>query len=93
MYPGLFRNLNLSASRYNQHVSDGAFIVEVGATGNTIEEAKASMKYFASEGSEINLKDILQSVSNPFLLLFIGIVLYYSRRKNTSFFNILKDNL
>ena len=34
-----------------------------------------SMKYFASEGSEINLKDILQSVSNPFLLLFIGIVL------------------
>lgn len=32
MYPGLFRDLNLSSSRYNQHVSNGAFIIEVGAT-------------------------------------------------------------
>ena len=48
MYPGLFRDIHLSTSRYNQHMSDKAMIVEVGATGNTIEEAKASMKYFAA---------------------------------------------
>lgn len=48
MYPGLFRDINLSASRYNQHVSNGAFILEVGTTGNTMEEAKNSMKYFAN---------------------------------------------
>lgn len=47
MYPGLFRDIHLSTSRYNQHMSDKAIILEVGATGNTIEEAQASMKYFA----------------------------------------------
>ena len=48
MYPGLFRDMNLSKSRYNQHVSNGAFIIEVGTTGNTLEEAKNSMKYLAN---------------------------------------------
>lgn len=48
MYPGLFRDIHLSTSRYNQHMSDKAVILEVGATGNTVEEAQASMKYFAS---------------------------------------------
>ena len=47
MYPGLFRELHLSSSRYNQHVSNGAMILEVGATGNTLEEARGAMKYFA----------------------------------------------
>lgn len=47
MYPGLFRDLHLSNSRYNQHVSSGAMILEVGATGNTLEEAQNAMKYFA----------------------------------------------
>ncbi len=48
MYPGLFRDLNLSSSRYNQHVSSGSFIIEVGATGNNLEEAKYAMKLFAN---------------------------------------------
>lgn len=48
MYPGFFRDLNLSKSRYNQHVSNGAFIIEVGATGNTLEEAQNAMKYLAN---------------------------------------------
>lgn len=47
MYPGLFREINLSKSRYNQQVSTGAMILEVGATGNTLEEAKLAMKYLA----------------------------------------------
>lgn len=47
LYPGLFRDLHLSTSRYNQHTSPKALIVEVGATGNTMEEACLAMKYFA----------------------------------------------
>ena len=48
MYPGLFRDLTLSKSRYNQHVCSGALILEVGATGNTLDEVWNSMKYFAN---------------------------------------------
>ncbi|MBO5179174.1 MAG: stage II sporulation protein P [Clostridia bacterium] len=48
MYPGLFRDIHLSTSRYNQHMADKAIILEVGATGNTIEEAQGAMKYFAA---------------------------------------------
>lgn len=47
MYPGLFKPIILRNSRYNQHVTKGAVIIEVGATGNTIEQCKGSMKYLA----------------------------------------------
>lgn len=48
MYPGLFRDLTLSKSRYNQQLAEGALIIEVGASGNTLDEAKTAMKYFAN---------------------------------------------
>lgn len=47
MYPGLFRSINLRSSTFNQKVTNAASIIEVGATGNTLEEANASMKYLA----------------------------------------------
>lgn len=53
MYPGLFKPIILRDSRYNQHVTTGACIIEVGATGNTLEECNASMKYLAKVISEI----------------------------------------
>ncbi len=37
--PDLMRPLNVVASRYNQHLSPGWVLVEVGAEGNTVEEA------------------------------------------------------
>lgn len=37
--PDLMRPLNTVASRYNQHLSSGWVLVEMGAEGNTIEEA------------------------------------------------------
>lgn len=37
--PGICRNLSLRYSRYNQHLSPGALLVEVGAAGNTMEQA------------------------------------------------------
>lgn len=53
MYPGLFRSINLRSATFNQRVTNAATIVEVGATGNTLEEAKASMKYFAEVLNEV----------------------------------------
>ena len=53
LYPGLFRPIILRDSRYNQHLSSGAMIIEVGATGNTMEQCLVSMKYLAKIMSEI----------------------------------------
>ena len=53
MYPGLFRSINLRSATFNQKVSNAASIIEVGATGNTLEEATASMKYLANVLNEI----------------------------------------
>lgn len=53
LYPGLFRPIILRDSRYNQHVAPGASIVEVGATGNTLEQCIASMKYLAQIMNEV----------------------------------------
>ena len=44
-YPGLFRPIILRNSRYNQNLAKGAVIIEVGATGNTLEQCINSMKY------------------------------------------------
>ena len=48
MYPGLFKPIVLRNSRYNQHVTSGSAIIEVGATGNTLEQCNGSMKYLAN---------------------------------------------
>ena len=48
LYPGLFKPLVLRNSRYNQHLGKAACIIEVGATGNTLEQAMMSMKYLAN---------------------------------------------
>ena len=47
MYPGLFKTMMLTKSRYNQHTGKYASIIEVGATGNTLEQCLTSMKYLA----------------------------------------------
>lgn len=46
-YPGLFKPIILRNSRYNQNLGKGASIIEVGATGNTLEQCNNSMKYLA----------------------------------------------
>ena len=38
--PGICRDLNLTAQRYNQHLGNLALLIEVGAAGNTMAEAK-----------------------------------------------------
>ena len=45
--PGLCRTMQLRRERFNGQTSPGAFIVEVGSTGNTLEEAVNSMPCLA----------------------------------------------
>lgn len=54
LYPGLFRPIIVRNSRYNQHLGKAASIIEVGATGNTMEQCLVSMKYLAKILSEVN---------------------------------------
>lgn len=44
MYPGLMRPINLREERFNQQLSLGALIIEVGSNGNTLNEAKNSAR-------------------------------------------------
>ncbi len=53
MYPGLFKPIMLTRSRYNQHIGKYASIIEVGATGNTLEQCLTSMKYLAKVMDEV----------------------------------------
>lgn len=53
MYSGLFRPVVLRNSRFNQHLSDGALIIEVGATENILDEVLLSMKYLANVLDEV----------------------------------------
>jgi stage II sporulation protein P len=46
-YPGIMRPMSIRASRFNQHVRTGSMLLEVGACGNTLEEALAAARLFA----------------------------------------------
>ena len=47
MYPGLFKTMIVRNSRYNQNLGKAACIIEVGSTGNTLEQCINSMKYLS----------------------------------------------
>lgn len=47
LYPTLMRPVELVPQRYNQHLSRGALILEVGSSGNTLQEALAAARLFA----------------------------------------------
>ena len=47
MHPTLMRPISLVQQRYNQHLSDGSMIIEVGSSGNTLQEALAAIRLFA----------------------------------------------
>lgn len=53
LYPGLFRPIILRESGYNQQVSKAASLIEVGATGNTLDQCLVSMKYLAKVLDEV----------------------------------------
>ena len=45
--PGITRKTQLAAQRYNQHLGGRALIVEIGAAGNTLSEAKPAAEALA----------------------------------------------
>jgi stage II sporulation protein P len=51
-YPTLARPMILRSSRFNQHLSPGALLVEVGSHGNTLRESLAAARLFAASLSE-----------------------------------------
>ncbi len=46
-YPGLCKPINLVTSRYNQDLSTGALLIEVGTAGNTHAQALRAAEYLA----------------------------------------------
>lgn len=46
-YPSLMRPVTLVEYRYNQHLTTGSLILEVGSNGNTLREALAAIRLFA----------------------------------------------
>ena len=53
MYPGLFKPIMLTKSRYNQHTAKFANIMEIGSTGNTLDQCLTSMKYLSAVMNEV----------------------------------------
>ena len=52
-YPTLMRPLLLRNSRYNQHTTTGSLLVEVGAAGNSPDEAELAGRLFAQNMVEV----------------------------------------
>lgn len=47
LWPGLARPITLRSARFNQQLTKGSLLVEVGSHGNTLEEALAGARLFA----------------------------------------------
>ena len=46
-HPTLMRPVALVRQRYNQHLAEGSLLLEVGSSGNTLQEALAGIRLFA----------------------------------------------
>lgn len=55
LYPSLAKPIELSTLRYNQQLTQGSMIIEVGSIGNTLQESLAAVRYFADAASAVLL--------------------------------------
>lgn len=53
--PALYRQIDLRRERFNQQLSPGALLVEVGAAGNTLPEALTAARFFADALADVLL--------------------------------------
>lgn len=58
LWPGLARPTTLRTARFNQQLSKGSFLVEVGSHGNTLEEALAGARLFARAAGKVFLERV-----------------------------------
>jgi stage II sporulation protein P len=54
--PGLAKPIYISKSRYNQHLTNGSVIIEVGGDGNVLDECLLSTKYLAQAINDVVYK-------------------------------------
>lgn len=54
--PGFPRKLNLRSQRFNQHMRVGSLLVEVGTSGNTLQEALGGARAFARAAGKVYLE-------------------------------------
>lgn len=54
--PGFPRKLNLRSQRFNQHMTVGSLLVEVGTSGNTLQEALSGARLFAQAAAKVYLE-------------------------------------
>ncbi len=59
-YPTLMRPVTLVPQRYNQNLAPGMFILEVGCSGNTLQEALAGVRLYAKAAAPALLKLVSQ---------------------------------
>ncbi len=51
--PGICRDVSMSRNRYNQHLGNYALLVEIGAAGNTLEQAKLAAQALGEAIAEL----------------------------------------
>ena len=56
LYPTLARPMTLRGSVYNQNLTPGSLLVEVGTHGNTLQEALRAARYFAQAAGQVLLE-------------------------------------
>ena len=55
LYPTLARPMTMRSARYNQQLSAGSVLVEVGTHGNTLQEALSAARLFARSAGQVLL--------------------------------------
>ena len=63
-HPTLMRPVALVPQRYNQHLTAGSLILEVGSNGNTLQEALAAIRLFA-EAAAPALASLAEAAAAP----------------------------
>ena len=56
LYPGIAKPIYISKNRYNQHLTNGSVIIEIGGDGNTIDECVRSTDYLARAINDVLYK-------------------------------------
>ena len=51
-HPTLMRPINLVKERYNQHLAPGSLLIEVGSSGNTLQEALRAVELFGQSAGK-----------------------------------------
>lgn len=57
-HPTFPRAVNLRSQRFNQHMTAGSLLVEVGTSGNTLQEALAGARAFARAAGQVYLEQL-----------------------------------